>query len=75
MPKIRQTGQAERGDLLDITMVPTGRTSEPARPSYKDILHQLFGTGQKSRAAIDRDGGEAQRNLRDTTAREHERER
>ena len=61
MPKIRQTGQAERGDLL-------APTAEPDRPSYKDILHQLFRTGQKSRAQIDRDGGEAQRNLRDTTA-------
>jgi hypothetical protein len=70
MPKTRQTGQAERGDLLDTTMVPTAPTSEPDRPSYKDILHQLFGTGEKPREDIDRDGGEANRNLRDTTARE-----
>lgn len=51
----------------DEPTVPLAPVSEPDRPTYKNILHELFGTGIKSRAEIDRDGGEAQRNLRDRT--------
>ena len=46
------------------------------KSSYREILHQLFGTGEKSRRQLDREGEEAHRDLKDrTTATKRERER
>jgi hypothetical protein len=38
------------------------------KSSYREILHQLFGTGEKSQRQLDREGEEAHRDLKERTA-------